>query len=83
MGRRSRSLITKQNAGRLLGAVAMGAVLYMAFGPDKKKAGPHARPMVGRGYGSSPYGFPKGNPGLLRSLNLSKGCACHSGDIHV
>ena len=60
----------------LLGAVAVVVIYYMYGGT--KKTTPHARPLVGRGYGTTPYGSPAGNPGRLTMLNPTSKQGCHS-----
>ena len=79
----------KKTVGMLIGILVLVAVLsYMYTRKPTTKVGPHALPKIGRGFGSTPYGQPAGNPGALRSLGGSGqqggGCGCHPpGDIHV
>ena len=80
-----RSWLSKTNAGMLVGALAVAAVLYYVYGYRFKTipgVGLHPSPMVGRGFGSTPYGVPTGNPGTLRGLASHKqgcGAGCHGG----
>ena len=76
---------SKKTAGAFIGVMAVVALLIYVYNvkPAVSKTGAHPRPNVGRGYGTTPYGSPSGNPGALRGLG-KEGCGCHSsGDIHV
>ena len=75
---------SKKTAGAFLGVLAVLALLMYVYNRSPTtKTGAHPMPSVGRGYGTTPYGAPSGNPGRLRGLG-KQGCGCHdSGDIHV
>ena len=75
---------SKKSAGAVIGVLAVLALLIYVYSvPTVTKTGAHPRPSVGRGYGTTPYGAPSGNPGALRGLG-KQGCGCHGGgDIHV
>ncbi len=74
---------SKKTAGAFIGVMAVVALLLYVYNVKPAKTGAHPRPSVGRGYATTPYGAPSGNPGRLRGLG-KQGCGCHdSGDIHV
>ena len=75
---------SKKSAGAVIGVLAVLALLiYVYSAAPTSKTGAHPRPSVGRGYGTTPYWAPSGNPGALRGLG-KQGCGCHGGgDIHV
>ena len=76
----------KKSMGAVIGVIVVVALMYV-YNMRSVKTAPHAMPRVGRGYGSTPYGQPAGNPGTLRSLGSRSqqgaGCGCHEGGIHV
>ena len=54
---------TKKTAGAFIGVLAVGAILIYVYNvPSKKYVPRHAMPRVGRGYATTPYGEPAGNP---------------------
>ena len=77
---------SKKSAGVVISVLAVIALLIYVYNvkPVRSSIGAHPRPSVGRGYATTPYGSPSGNPGVLRGL-AKQGCGCHGGggDIHV
>ena len=79
MARRKRGnwIPSKSTAGGALGVLAVLALLMYVYNVQTPKM-THARPRVGRGYATTPYGLPRGNVGALRGLaHEGGGCGCH------
>ena len=70
-----RRWVSKKNAGVLLAVIVLATVVYYWRPSPPVTSRVPGPKYVGRGYASTPYGSPAGNPGRLKQLYRRKqGC---------